>query len=75
MFLVLISAGADPNVVEKFGFTPLHLAAYLGHAAMVSFLVDNGGDVRRENNQGSTPLHLACKSGNKDVVAEPTEQS
>ena len=40
----LINRGADPNKKDKWGRTPLHLAAATNHADMVDFLIKNGGE-------------------------------
>lgn len=37
--------GAKPNVQEKDGLTPLHLAVYHGHASCVKCLIEHGADV------------------------------
>ncbi|MGM0674781.1 MAG: ankyrin repeat domain-containing protein [Spirochaetota bacterium] len=39
--------------------TPLHWAAYNGHADIVRSLIDNGADVEATDILGRTPLHVA----------------
>ena len=53
----LIAAEADVNSADKFGMTPLHWAAALGHLAAVQALVDVGADVSSGDEIESTPLH------------------
>merc|ERR1711916_78094 len=66
---VLIENGADVNAAESaFGYSPLHLAAYLGHENLTRVLINANGDVCGTNNEGSTPLHLAAKQGHVQVV-------
>jgi hypothetical protein len=40
--------------------TPMHAAAYAGHANIMSLLTEHGADV---NSQGDTPLHRASENG------------
>ena len=56
------------NCHDKEGCTPLHIAAYNGHAEIVKLLLRVDCHPGIENNQGKTPLHLACEQGHLDVV-------
>lgn len=52
--------------------TPLHWAAWKGHAPLVELLLDAGADIGAQNENGhwgSTPLHAAAH-GNQKAVAE-----
>jgi hypothetical protein len=55
-------AGADPNVVDKSGVTPLHRAVRTRSAAAVEALLAAGAEPRSRNRSGSTPLHLAVQN-------------
>ena len=66
-------AGADAPSLHTHspdGWTPLHLAAFFGHARVVEFLLAHGVDVnaRSRNANGNTPLHAAL-AGNQKMVA------
>jgi ankyrin repeat protein len=52
------------------GWTPLHLAAFFGHARIAELLLGHGADVaaRSHNATGNTPLHAAL-AGNHKIVA------
>ena len=60
--------GANPNVKDKDGHTPLHLAAFTGHADVARLLLEHGADPNFKNNIGHTPLHIAAFTGHADVV-------
>ena len=55
----LIASGADPNVVDQSGVTPLHRAVRTRCASAVSALLEGGADSQRKNSHGSTPMTLA----------------
>jgi hypothetical protein len=58
----LLTAGANPNVTDRSGVTPLHRAVRTRCAAAVRLLLDAGAHVRQRNGRGSTPLHLAVQT-------------
>ncbi|CAG5134914.1 unnamed protein product, partial [Candidula unifasciata] len=51
------------------GWTPLHLAAYFGHAAAVRVLLEFGAGADILNSCGESSLHLAAYTGREEVVA------
>lgn len=53
---------------EKYGQTPLHVAAFNDRLEVAKLLIENKADINAVANNGSTPLHLAAAKGNKDIV-------
>lgn len=57
---LLLKAGADPNIHNDRGQTPLHCAN--GYNSIAS-LLKAGANPNQQDNQGKTPLHYAAKIG------------
>lgn len=55
----LVKYGANVNIRDEIGCTPLHYAAKNGDASLVKYLVLAGADVNVCNYEGSTPLWYA----------------
>lgn len=69
----LLRDGADPDIADDHGLTPLHQAAYWGETEITELLIKAGANVNAENNgKGWTPLHSAAVSGGmlsrKDII-------
>jgi len=58
----LVDAGANINLQDKNGATPLHRAVRTRCAAAVRFLLRSGSDPFLKNKSGSTPFHLAVQN-------------
>ncbi len=67
MAKTLIEHGADIEVKDKIGNTPLFTAVYWYKkdpgGRLIKLLVDAGADVNAENNHGNSPLDLARMAG------------
>lgn len=62
MLKFLIDQGADVNVPNNIGWTPLHLAAIRSNVDVIQFLIERGADVNAKSIVGRTPLHEAVFS-------------
>jgi ankyrin repeat protein len=67
---LLIQRGADPNLANRFGETPLFFAAEHGHRSVAQELVSRGASLhRRSRYTGMTPLGLAAEGGHVETVS------
>jgi hypothetical protein len=64
----LLEEGADPNIRDKDGNTPLHFAASKDCAEVARLLLEHGADPNAQDKNGETPLHIAASEGHVDVV-------
>jgi uncharacterized protein len=62
---ILLEAGANPNVRQSAGWTPLHAAAANGDLASVDLLLDAGADFTATNDEGRSVGDLATESGDE----------
>lgn len=58
---LLISRGAEVNMLDGSGETALHWAASFGANSMIRALLEHGADVNRPNLDGNTALHIAAE--------------
>ncbi|XHG01801.1 hypothetical protein AWENTII_005172 [Aspergillus wentii] len=64
----LIEYGAEVNVADNQGCTPLHYAAYFGNKQVVQMLVDNQARIDPTDRNNETALIAACRKHHEDVV-------
>ncbi|WP_419420486.1 ankyrin repeat domain-containing protein [Legionella sp. D16C41] len=64
----LIQSGADVNVQDCNGITPLFIAAFRNHLVIVKHLIEAGANLNLVSINGATPLYVAAEKGNIDVV-------
>jgi uncharacterized protein len=63
-----VDAGVPVNLTNEKGDTLVMLAAYHGHADVVSVLIARGADVDRLNDRGQSPIAGAVFKGEEAVV-------
>lgn len=66
----LIMSGAQVNICNKEGQTPLHIACYYGHSNVVELLLFASAqpDVMTKGKQGKSPLMYAARNGHAEVA-------
>ncbi len=65
----LLAAGADPNVANDRGWTPLHQAAYSNQPRLAELLLHAGADLDLEaHGSGGTPLVVALFWGHRELA-------
>ena len=70
----LLANGADPNVTDDKGQTPLHFIAQKGVGKnQVELLIEYGADLNARDDTGQTPLDYAKKAKRKTVATFLTE--
>jgi ankyrin repeat protein len=64
----LIRHGADINVQDRYGATPLNIASIYGHADFADMLIYYGAEIDKKSYDGTTPLMAAIWAGYSDVT-------
>ena len=65
----LLATGAEVNIRERDGLTPLMVASLRGHSAVVQLLIQHGAGVNAQDNKGMTPLLFASINYKKFLYA------
>ena len=63
----LIEHGADLNVKQHGGWTPLHAAAMHGDEALVELFLKHGADRNLKSDDGQTAADLAASKGYTEI--------
>lgn len=50
--------GADVNIGEQHGYSPLHLASQKGFESMTEFLITNHANINQRDNRGYSPVNF-----------------
>jgi len=64
---LIIIRGANVNLKNKKGKTPLHLASEKGFEENCQSLIHHGADVDARDNNGKTPMHWAAWNGKEKI--------
>ena len=64
----LLSWGADVNLQDRVGATPLHVACQEGNLPCVLTLLKAGANVTLPNNWGGLPIHIAAQHNRVEIV-------
>ncbi|KAK7079735.1 Serine/threonine-protein kinase tnni3k, partial [Halocaridina rubra] len=65
---LLLRKGADPSIISKRGFSPLHLASYKGDVDLVRLFLDKCNHLDHTGAGSLTALHLSCLAGHLEVT-------
>ena len=68
VFRLLLEHGADINLQDEEGWTPLHEASFSGALEVVHLLLEHGADVEPKDSNGMTALQRAAEEGHGEVV-------
>ena len=66
---LLVAYGAQVNVAQRGGWTPLHQAADHGYQELVKFLLEVGADRSLKSTDGRTPREMALEKGFEATAA------
>ena len=71
MMSMLLEQGADPNIKNSQGHTPLHFLVLLSSDVDIArMLIDAGAEIDPRDNAGNTPLLLVLENIDKDDLNE-----
>ncbi|XP_051785308.1 transient receptor potential cation channel subfamily A member 1b [Erpetoichthys calabaricus] len=66
----LLELGADPNILNSFLMSPLHMAISLRHNQIIELLVSqNNTDLNLDGDLGNSPVILACSTDNHEALS------
>jgi ankyrin repeat protein len=65
---LLLEHGADINVQDQLGDTPLHWASFNGVLKVVHLLLERGADIEVKNDEGKTAWQDSADRGHDEVV-------
>ena len=71
---LLIDKGAELNIKDDDGVTPLHEAVRsISHKDIIELLITNGADINAKTKRGSTPLDWAQEANEDDSLEDKAD--
>ena len=67
MLRMLLQMGANPEIVDSYGETPLRLAVVWKSPESINALLDAGANIDSVNSAGNTALHVAVNHAEVDI--------
>ena len=61
-----LNSGADVNVKNRYGMTPLHVAAKFASKEVIELLIDKKADIDAQSESGQSALHFAISQQEKE---------
>lgn len=71
----LLAAGADPNIPDRDGWTPLHSCAFYHLPQLIPALLAAGADPTQRDNWEHTPADIATERGFADITVLLSDQT
>lgn len=65
---ILLENGADPNIADAMGVTPLIYAVQFENVALIKLLMKHNADPNKADKQGKSPIDYAAFTENQDIV-------
>lgn len=65
---MLLDHGANPNILERGGYTPLHAAAQNGDIEMIRILLYGGADLTIKGDDGKLAMDVAMDAGHEKAT-------
>ena len=64
----LLDRGADPDIGNLLGITPLHYGAHYGQTSICRLLIKNGASTNQQDVDGLTPMMVSAQGGRLEIV-------
>ena len=68
MLKYVLKCGADVDIQDSNGWTPLHYACDHGDLEVVKILINDGANLSKFSNTGFYPIHIAAQNNHCDVI-------
>jgi len=68
MVKALLNFGANPNISDECGVTPLHIASSFGVVPLIDLLIDNGAWINVRDSDGDSPIFYAIRESKSNIV-------